>query len=90
VTIRKPTPQVVAIQCPTGYSEWDRTGTVHRHSPAMTTIRYIRAIGTVISRRLWATCKFGSLETLKSIWADYTSGKIDSAEYHQLAADLLA
>jgi hypothetical protein len=56
----------------------------------MATIRYIRAIGTVISRRLWATCKFGSLETLKSIWADYTSGKIDSAEYHQLAADLLA
>jgi hypothetical protein len=55
----------------------------------MTTIRYIRAIGTLIGRRLWATCKFGSLETLKGIWADYTSGNIDSAEYHQLAADLL-
>jgi hypothetical protein len=58
--------------------------------PVMTTIRYIRAIGTLISRRLWATCKFGSLETLKGIWADYTSGNIDSARYHQLTADLLA
>jgi hypothetical protein len=55
----------------------------------MLTIAYIRAIGDLIRQRLWARCYFGTLDNLRGIWGDYIEGKIDSAEYHQLAADCL-
>ncbi len=55
----------------------------------MTTIRYILTFGNFISRRLWATCKFGTLEQLALVWSDYTHARIDAPTYHQRASELL-
>jgi hypothetical protein len=55
----------------------------------MLTIRYIHAFGNLMSRRLWATCKFGSLEQLAVVWSAYCKGEISAADYHQRAAELL-
>lgn len=55
----------------------------------MTTIRYIHAVGNLASRRLWATCKFGTRETLAQVWANYTAGRISASDYHHFAAGCL-
>jgi hypothetical protein len=55
----------------------------------MTTFNYIEAVGEQIRRRLWITCKFGTLDSLRYTWSQYLEGVIDAAEYHQAAADAL-